>query len=126
MACSAFLAGAGAETRCGYGHARLMGNPMMIQIRTATLSIAFLMLVATASAFAQNQAPAEPPAKPAAAISAKVGEVSKWTKQQWYAAKAIWVKEKTKWANCQLQAIDKKLFGRKSWPFLYNCMTKSS
>jgi hypothetical protein len=89
-------------------------------------SIAFLMLVATTSAFAQDQTPPQPAAKSAATLAAKMAEVSRWTKQQWYAAKAIWVKEKAKWADCQLQAIDKKLFGRKGWPFLYNCMTKGS
>ena len=99
---------------------------MMTQIRISILSIAFLMLVTTASAFAQTQAPPEANAKPPAMVSTKIEEVSKWTKQQWYAAKAIWVKEKTKWADCQLQAIDKKLFGRKGWPFLYNCMAKGS
>jgi hypothetical protein len=96
----------------------------MVQMRVLILSITLLMLVVTAPAFAQNQAPAEPPAKSTAVVASKVAEVSKWTKQQWYAAKAIWVKEKTKWSACQLQAIDKKLFGRKSWPFIYGCMTK--
>ena len=99
---------------------------MMTQIRISILSIAFLLFVATASAFAQTQAPDETKAKPAVMVASKMEEVSKWTKQQWYAAKAIWVKEKEKWADCQVQAIDKKLFGRKGWPFLYNCMTKGS
>jgi len=98
----------------------------MTQIRISILSIAFLLFVATAAAFAETQAPAETKAKPTAVVASKMEEVSKWTKQQWYAAKAIWVKEKSKWADCQLQAIDKKLFGRKGWPFLYNCMTKGS
>jgi uncharacterized protein Yka (UPF0111/DUF47 family) len=86
----------------------------------------FLMLVATTSAFAQDQKPPQPATNAAATLAAKMAEVSKWTKQQWYAAKAIWVKEKEKWADCQKQAIEKKLSGRKSWPFLYGCMTTSS
>ena len=51
-------------------------------------------------------------------------DISNWTKKQWYAAKAKWIKEKVKWADCQMQAIEKKLSGRKSWEFLYSCMTK--
>jgi hypothetical protein len=99
---------------------------MVTQIRASILSLAFLMFVATASAFAQTQAPPETKAKPTAMVASKMEEVSKWTKQQWFAAKAIWSKEKAKWADCQLQAIDKKLVGRKGWPFLYTCMTKGS
>ncbi len=52
-------------------------------------------------------------------------DVANWTKQQWYAAKAKWVKEKVKWAGCQEQAVENKIYGRKSWVFLYGCMTKS-
>ncbi len=51
-------------------------------------------------------------------------DISNWTKKQWYAAKAKWIKEKIKWADCQMQAAEKKLSGRKSWQFLYDCMTK--
>jgi hypothetical protein len=94
----------------------------MTQMRTSILSIALLMLVATASAFGQNQTPPQPIEKPAAALSTKIEDVSKWTKHQWYAAKAKWIKEKEKWAGCEKQAVEKKLSGRKSWPFLYRCM----
>lgn len=97
---------------------------MMTQIRTSILSLALLMLVATASAFAEDQAPARTTAKPIAVVSAKMEDISNWTKKEWYAAKAKWVKEKVKWADCQTQTVEKKLSGRKSWPFLYSCMTK--
>jgi hypothetical protein len=83
-----------------------------------------LTLVATTSAFAQNQTPPQTTAKPAATLSTKMEDISNWTKKQWYAAKAKWVKEKVKWADCQTQASEKKLSGRKSWQFLYDCMTK--
>jgi hypothetical protein len=96
----------------------------MARIRTSILSVALLMLVATGSAFAEDQAPAKTEAKPAAAVAAKIEDISNWTKKQWYAAKAKWVKEKVKWADCQTQVAEKKLPGRKSWPFLYGCMTK--
>src|SRR5271169_3989263 len=105
--------------------ASLKGNPIMIQIRNSILSIALLMLVAMASAFAQNQTPPQSIGKPAAAVPATIENVSKWTKQQRYAAKAKWTKEKEKWTGCEKQAVEQKLSGRKSWPFLYHCMTSS-
>ena len=95
----------------------------MTPMRTSILSIALLTLVTTASAVAQNQTPSETAPKPAA-VSPKIEDVTNWTKKQWYAAKAKWIKEKVKWADCQTQAVDQKLSGRKSWVFLYNCMTK--
>jgi hypothetical protein len=99
---------------------------MIDQMRRAIVPILVLMVVLAAPAFAQSPPPADAKDKPSAMLTTKVQEVSKWTKQQWYAAKAIWVKEKTKWAGCQKQAVEKKLSGRKSWPFLYACMTKST
>jgi hypothetical protein len=51
-------------------------------------------------------------------------DVSKWTRKQWDAAKAKWSEETAKWNDCQTQANGKKLSGRKSWQFLYDCMTK--
>ena len=94
--------------------------------RYALVLSALLLLAATAPAGAQERTPPQQPAKPNPALLAKMDEVSKWTKQQWYAAKALWVKEKVKWADCQQQAAEKKLSGRKSWPFLYGCMTSNS
>jgi len=98
----------------------------MIKIRSSVLSIALLTFIATAPAFAQNPAPEKTEAKPAAMLTTKMQDISNWTKQQWYAAKAKWVKEKVKWAHCQNEALEKKLVGRKSWPFLYSCMTTAS
>jgi hypothetical protein len=51
------------------------------------------------------------------------GDVSKWTRKQWNQAKAKWAKEEAKWADCNKNATDQKLRGRKSWSFLYDCMT---
>ena len=50
-------------------------------------------------------------------------DVSKWTRKEWNAAKAEWVKEREKWNSCNKEAKDKKLRGRKSWSFIYNCMS---
>ena len=44
--------------------------------------------------------------------------------QQWEAAKREWAKDKAKWADCRAQSSKQKLEGRKSWSFLYTCMTK--
>jgi len=54
-----------------------------------------------------------------------VTDVSKWTRKQWGAAKAKWVEEKDAWNGCQTQARTQNLSGRRSWQFLYDCMTKS-
>ena len=93
------------------------------------LTAAFLAAVLSGAAIAQTSA--SPPAtKPApatfAAESSKASiptQVEKWTKDQWEAAKKEWAKETTKWADCQKQSSKQKLEGRKSWPFLYKCMT---
>jgi hypothetical protein len=93
------------------------------------LTAAFLAAVLSGAATAQTSA--SPPAtKPAPATSATDSskasvptQVEKWTRDQWEAAKKEWAKESTKWADCQKQSSKQKLEGRKSWPFLYKCMT---
>jgi hypothetical protein len=95
----------------------------MTRIRASILSLSVLTLVATAPAFAQSQMQPQSTAKPTATMTQKAEDVSKWTQKQWNAAKARWSKENVMWANCQKRASEKKLSGRGSWPFLYNCMT---
>jgi len=56
---------------------------------------------------------------------ATADDVSKWTWRQWHAAKSRWAKESDKWHSCNQQATDKKLKGRASWSFIYQCMTAS-
>jgi len=81
-----------------------------------------------AAGAAQAQTPPNP--APAQSISAQASQtmtdVSKWTHQQWNAAKAKWVEEKDAWNGCQTQAKAQNLSGKKSWQFLYDCMTKVS
>lgn len=50
-------------------------------------------------------------------------QVETWTSTQWEAAKEEWARDKAKWADCQEQSSKQKLEGRKSWSFLYTCMT---
>ena len=93
------------------------------------LTGAFLAAVLSSAAIAQTSA-SPPVTKPAPATSATDSskasiptQVEKWTKDQWEAAKKEWAKDTAKWADCQKQSSKQKLEGRKSWPFLYKCMT---
>ena len=94
----------------------------MTQLRAQIVMIIALAFLATA-ALAQSQTQPQSTTKPATA-SATMEDVSKWTQKQWDAAKAKWSEEKAKWGDCQKQSTKAKLSGRKSWQFLYDCMTK--
>jgi len=80
-------------------------------------------------AFAQSSA--TPPAttaapaasEPASSSPSTAAQVESWTTKQWEAAKKKWAKDKAKWADCRKQSKKVKLEGRKSWSFLYKCMT---
>jgi len=93
------------------------------------LTATFLAAALSSAAIAQTSA--SPPAtKPAPATSATEPskasiptQVETWTKDQWETAKKEWAKDTAKWASCQKQSRQQKLKGRKSWPFLYKCMT---
>ena len=101
----------------------------MSRIRFCLTAFAFAAAMSVGAAFAQ--APASPPATkpvPSAVVStasnpSTATRVETWTKKQWAAAKKRWAKNKAKWTDCQKQSSDRKLTGRKSWSFLYTCMT---
>jgi hypothetical protein len=76
---------------------------------------------APASPSAATRAPAA--AAPASSQPSAATRVENWTRKQWKAAQKEWVKDKAKWANCQKRSTAQKLSGRKSWSFLYQCMT---
>ena len=90
---------------------------------------AFLAAALSSAAIAQT--PVRPPAKKAAPATSATDsskasistQVENWTEDQWEAAKKEWAKDTAKWTSCQKQSGKQKLEGRKSWPFLYNCMT---
>lgn len=86
-------------------------------VRSALVSAAVLGMVMSGMGLAQTAAQ-EP-----SSTSSRIDDVSKWTTKQWNRAKAKWAKEKEKWADCQKQAKDQNLTGRKSWSFLASCMT---
>jgi hypothetical protein len=89
------------------------------------ISISTIMALAIGAAtFTYAQGQTSPPSTTKPTTTVKVEDVTKWTQEQWNAAKAKWSKETAKWGDCQKQADAKKLSGRESWSFLYGCMTK--
>jgi hypothetical protein len=81
--------------------------------------LAFAKMPASSPAATSTPAPSAPTSpEPSAAT-----QVETWTKEQWNAAQKEWAKDKTKWASCRKQSKAQKLSGRKSWAFLYRCMT---
>ena len=90
---------------------------------------AFALAAIMISHAATAQTPAAPESKPAAESSASeqlskaVDQVDKWTKKKFEAARKEWVRNKEQSADCRKQAGEQNLKGRKSWSFLYKCMT---
>jgi hypothetical protein len=84
--------------------------------KSAVGAIVIAFAVAAPGAYAQTQPPAGNPS------STTMAMVETWTVKQWNAATAEWAKDKGEWASCRKQVSDKKLSGRASWSFLYDCM----
>jgi len=60
---------------------------------------------------------------PASAQSVSTTEqVQTWSLKKWNEVKAEISKDKAKWSSCGQQNKDKKLKGRASWSFLYDCV----
>jgi hypothetical protein len=101
----------------------------MHAVRSALAAAAIFAVAASGAALAQETTPPSatpaPSSEPASKTPSKADEVSEWSGKQWNRAKAQFAKEKDKWTDCQKQAKDQKLAGRKSWSFLYTCMTNS-
>jgi hypothetical protein len=78
-------------------------------------------------ALAQSTAPAPTAASKTQASSepSTTAKVENWTKKQWNAAKQKWSQDKAKWNACNQDTKDRRLSGRKSWSYLYDCMTKA-
>ena len=104
----------------------------MNNYRTLTgIAVAGAIALGTAFAQAQQSTPAPQPApRPGSAVTrssppapSAAEQVETWTTKQWEAAKKEWAKDKTKWTGCRKQSNAEKLKGRKSWSFLYKCMT---
>jgi hypothetical protein len=95
-----------------------------------SLTALALAAVITAGAGTAQTSGTKPAAKPAPATSTQdaskpstLTQVENWTAKQWEAAKKEWTKDTKKWADCRKRSNKQKLEGRKSWSFLYKCMT---
>ena len=67
-----------------------------------------------APVFAQSSSPSE-----------KIADFKNMTVKQWEKLEAKFKNEHAKWENCEAQAKEQKVKGRRArWSFLYNCMTK--
>jgi hypothetical protein len=120
----------------GRAHRKLKSNVIEFA-GDAPMSRAYAFVVAAAvlsgvaaSGIGYAQAPASSPPTPQAPAplptspkSSVPEQVETWTKAQWNAARREWAKDKAKWADCRKQSSHQKLAGRKSWSFLYKCMT---
>ena len=93
----------------------------------AFVAVAMAQQKAAPAAPAATVAPAKPATTPAPAPTSSkpsvITRVETWTRKQWDAAQKEWAKDKAKWADCRKQSKAQKLSGRKSWSFLYQCMT---
>lgn len=101
----------------------------MSRIRFYLTAVAASVFMTVGAADAQSPAPQQttrpaPTASgPAAAKPSAATQVETWSRKQWEAAKKEWAMDKAKWADCRKQSSKQKLAGRKSWSFLYKCMT---
>ena len=98
----------------------------MSRIRLCLTAIV-LAAVASSSVVAQTPGPQPEPAPAASAPDSSkpstATQVETWTRKKWEAAKREWAKDKAKWVDCRKQSSEQNLKGRKSWSFLYTCMT---
>ena len=98
----------------------------MTRSRTSICLAAALVTVALCGQAIAQTAASPAVTKPASVQAPKASitaKVETWTRAQWEAAKKEWVKDTTKWANCQKQWNRYKHEDRKSWPSIYKCMT---
>jgi len=94
------------------------------------LSLTVVALVGSLNcgvALPQSTAPdSNPPVRARASSEpSTAAKVENWTNKQWSAAKRKWSRDKAKWNACDQDSKDRKLPGRKSWSYLYDCMTKA-
>jgi hypothetical protein len=87
----------------------------------AALSSTAAIAQASVSPPATKSAPAA--SAPDSSKSSTATQVETWTRKQWEAAKKEWARDTKKWTDCRERSGKQKLEGRKSWSFLYTCMT---
>jgi hypothetical protein len=118
------------HTNPAFFHRVAMEKDTMKHMRAFLAVAALASVLACPHAFAKTPEPAPAgnttptPAAPASSEPSDLSQVEKWTKKEWNNAVKEWAQDETKWAGCKEQSKAKKLSGRKSWSFLYGCMTK--
>jgi hypothetical protein len=95
----------------------------MPQIRNCLISLVIVSAVAAISSVSTVSLAESGNQSLTEKASSAAKDVSKWTRKEWNAARAKWVKDREKWNGCTKEATDKKLRGRKSWSFIYDCVT---
>jgi len=99
----------------------------MKHFRAALAALSLVGVVAIPLAFAETSKPVNDPAPTAATSKARdpsaATQVENWSKKEWSEAVAEWSNDKAKWTGCKAKSSARKLSGRKSWSFLYACMT---
>jgi hypothetical protein len=99
----------------------------MSRLRLSLTVAALAASLACGVALAQSAAPALNPGL-IAQVSPEPSTATKvenWTTRQWNAAKQKWSRDRANWNACNQDTKDQKLSGRKSWSYLYDCMTKT-
>ncbi len=90
----------------------------------AVAAFAFATIAIPQMATSQTTAPKKESAPASTSSgSAASAQVETWTKKQWNSAQKEWAKDKARWSDCRKQSGERHLVGRKSWSFLYSCMT---
>lgn len=103
----------------------------MLRSRMLFASLALIAAFGIGAATSLAQTQSAPPkntsgdASMSAQASQTMTDVSKWTRKQWHIAKVKWQEKRDSWNSCRTEAKTQNLSGRKSWQFLYDCMTKS-
>ncbi len=98
----------------------------MSRTRFCLAAVIVTAVAASSAVLAQTSSPTTKPGSAGPAADSKPStatEVETWSKKKWEAAEREWAKDKAKWVDCRKQSSDQKLRGRKSWSFLYTCMT---
>jgi hypothetical protein len=99
----------------------------MARLHLSLTVVGLAAILTCATALAESTAPA-PKAASTDRVSSEpstLTDVENWTRRKWNAAKRKLSQDKVRWNACNQDVKDQKLAGRKSWSYLYDCMTKS-
>jgi len=99
----------------------------MSRLHLSVTVVGLAAILTCGTALAQTTAPGTGPESKDRVSSepSTLTKVENWTTKKWNAAKQKLSQDKVKWSACNQDVKDQKLSGRKSWSYLYDCMTKS-